>query len=192
MVQLWGSCQSCRKPPAWRACWQPQPMGIFPAGQLTSSLATSCPQILHPQESGHTNSGTHHGTLPSNKERTTGVHVNMDKWCLGGLSETRGYQGVHYMLPLTRSHTVGTHLWWLTSENGQEKKGVCLEEAHGNFLGWWKCFFPLDGGSRGLYSYQNSVNWTHGGLWILLYCLNYYTSNKTHTYIIIYTMPSKG
>lgn len=88
MVQLWGSCQSCRKPPAWRACVTTPTHGdtpSWPANILTRrqlSLDTATLNV-HPQESGHTNSGTHHGTLLSNKERATGVHVNMDKWCLG-------------------------------------------------------------------------------------------------------------
>lgn len=146
MVQLWGSCQSCRKPPAWGACWQPQPMGILPVGQLTSSLTTSCPQILQHSMSIHRRVDT--PTLVHTMEPYWAIKKEllgcMSTWingAWGGLSETRGYQGIHYMLPFTRSHmTVRTHLWWLTSENGQEKKGVCLEEAHGKFLGWWKCF----------------------------------------------------
>ena len=88
MVQLWGSCQSCRKLPAWKTCVTTPTRGDIPSWpanilthcQLSPDTATL---NVRPQESGHTNSGTCHGTLLSNKERTTGVNVNMDKWHLG-------------------------------------------------------------------------------------------------------------
>lgn len=112
-VQLWGSCQSSRKIPAWRACLTTPTGGDTPGGQLTPSLAAHCPQTLYHSVSIHRSVGT------PTVVQATESYLAVRKELLGHASRWRN--GTWSLLSETSGHRARTECFCSYDSQQQAK-----------------------------------------------------------------------